>query len=632
MFLTIIKSTPLLKLLFKGRERDFLIFLQDQLEKNFQKKEAFLFEVEPEKLLKLNEIIFTVREDFKSEILSAPLPVSFYLVPEENLKEPSEALRPGRIYFYETLKGKILEVLEKKKIFFKTEPYDKEIYELILPSTVEAKLLFPFKDIFFLPFEKRCFFCQSHLHETSYCPGLDVSDTFQKFRELLSFPLEEIAENLYRDFKQKRIKESFFDYFYVRHFYLFPSFLKILFYLPEEIENWPQLLGNISLPVRGGELYLALEDLLYKRWKQVEMRIKNLEDDFRVELLNIMLSLLKEDYPKALYHIERALTFVKTPFLISYLLFYKGYLLYYLKDIYSAEDHFKLALKEDASCFPAFYFLHLLLYEEEQAPEKVFPFFTHPFHIYQAFLEPQFIKHELELEKSLDRAIATLREEAVKRLKEAEDKFHSLKEVMGEEEKREYEERLKEIRNNTYKGGVALIELANKKALELALELSGFLLSKIKKFKKELEKFKNFYSSVFNFWRNYPYKEEDIYFGQILSKSGVILNRLNKRLLRKNLSKEIKFITKEIEQLRSYMEDLLKLKPELERKWKFRRKLSKFLKRFSIAEGFLVLIYLFPLFYSEVNLLGRFQNFYTFLILSCILLLLVLFSLQLEKD
>lgn len=632
MLLTIIKNKPLLKILFRGGERNFFIFLQDQLEKTYQRKDAFLFEVEPEKLLKLNEILFSLKEEFKNELISAPLPVSFYLFPKENLIKPRETLRPGKIYFYESLQGVIAEVLEKNKIYFKVEPYIKEIYELVLPSTVEPKLLFPFKDIFFIPYEKKCFFCQSYLHESVNCPGLEVLDAFQKFKELLQLPLDEVAGNLYKDYKLNNLKESFFDYFYGRHFYLFPSFLKIPFYLSEEIENWSQLLGKINLPIRGGELFLALEDLLFKRWKQVEERIKNLKEDFRVELLSMMLSLSKEDYTKALYHVERALAFVKTPFLISYCIFYKGYILHYLRDIYSAEDNYKSALREDSSCFPAFYFLHLLLYEEGQGPEKVFPFFTHPFHIYQAFLEPQFIKHEMELEKALEQSIGSLREETVKRLKEVEDKFHSLKEMMRDEEKTEYEERVKEIRNNTYKGGMALIELANKKALELALELSGFLFNKIKKVKNELEKFKGLYGTFFSFWRNYPYKEEDVYFGQILKESGELLDRLNKRLLRKDLTKEIKFISKEIEQLRSYMDDLSKLKPKLEKKWKFRKKLLKFLKRFSIAEGFLVLIYLFPIFYTEANLLGRFQNLNSFLILSGILLFLVLFSLQLEKD
>ncbi|MFN4132676.1 MAG: hypothetical protein ACK4GE_06345, partial [Caldimicrobium sp.] len=363
-----------------------------------------------------------------------------------------------------------------------------------------------------------------------------------------------------------------------------------------------------------------------------ELRIKNLEEDFRVELLSMFIALFKEDYQKVVYHIEKALTYVKSPFLLSYLYFFKGYIWHYLKDIYSAEDNYKLALKEDSSCIPAFYFLHLLYYEEEGIPEKIFPFFRHPYLLYLAFLEPHFIKHEAELEKELENAISSIREEAINRLKDLEDKYHSLKTVMTEEENSEYETKIKEIRGNIYKGGVALIEEASKKALEASLELSGYVFTKQKKIRKELQKYEKLYRDHYNFWMKYPYKLEDVIFGQRLKSCHALMERMEKRLLRKELAKELAFLNKELMELQSHMEELVKLKVELEKKWKFRREMVKFIKRFTLAEGALVSLYILPLFFPEFNLLGSLQNFTSFLILSIILFLLVLLSLRVDKE
>lgn len=631
MFLRILENKPLIKALFKAKREDLFLLLQDYLDKAFLKRGPLLYELEASKLPKLNEILFALKETFERDLLSAPLPLSFYLYEEAHTISIQELLRPGKIYFYKNLYEEISKAFSSIKLHYRIEKYTENLFELVLPSTVSPKLLFNFKDIFFSPLEKKCFFCHSHWHQTSDCPGLDIEDPFIKFKDLLKISLPEISEKLFSDYLQKKFSDNFFDYFYSRHFYLFPAFLKIPFFLEKEIKNWSQITEDIKIPIKGGDIYLALDDLIHKRWQQAELRIKNIEEDYRVDLLYMMLYLFKEDTKKSIYHIEKALTFVKTPFLMSYLYFFKGYLLHYMGDIFLAEENYKNALKEDSSCIPAFYFLHLLNYNEE-ASSKIFTYFRHPYLIYLAFLEPSFLKHEEDLEKELEKAMNSYKEEAIERLKEVENKVFPLKELMTEEELREYQTKISDIRKDIYESGIALIDVASKKALELSLELSGYIFTKHKKLKRELEKNKGLYEGLFHFWQAYPYKGEDAYFGQKLKRCHEIILRMAKRLFRKEIAKELNFLNKENRELQEHLEELVKLKKELEKKWQFRKKLSKFLKRLSISQGFLFLIYLFPLFYPQYNFLGNLQNFTSFILLSLLNLFIVLISVTIKKE
>ncbi|MFN3921741.1 MAG: hypothetical protein ACK4K4_05020, partial [Caldimicrobium sp.] len=178
MYLKVLENKPLIKLLFKGKEQDFFALLKDSLEKIFLKKESFLYEIELPKLIKLNDTLFSLKEIFKKELSSAPIPVSFYLFKEASSPIGSVFLRPGKIYFTKELKDEILEVFSKIKIHYRIEPIFEDIYELVLPSTVEPKLLFNFKEIFFGPLERKCFFCHSYGHYSSDCPGLEITDCF----------------------------------------------------------------------------------------------------------------------------------------------------------------------------------------------------------------------------------------------------------------------------------------------------------------------------------------------------------------------------------------------------------------------------------------------------------------------
>ncbi len=633
MLLKIRPVTPLLHLLFKTRSKHFLETLEDYLSKTLEKKRPYLFEINEENLVKLNDLLYTLKETFSEDLREAPLPIILFLTERDFYPPDTPIFRPGKIYFSKDIKNKISKALSEGKLFYKFIEISDNFEELVFPATVEPNFLFNFKDIFFVPLEKPCFFCQSHWHESDKCPGLKILESFEKFKEVLNYSLVDLAKNLKEAYQNQQLTEGFLDYFYIRHFYFFPSFLKIPFYLPEGIQNWASLWKPLQIPLRGGELFLALEDLIYQRLKSAETKFKALEEgDFRIHLGLMMISLLEMDFQRALYHIENALSLTSNLFVQSYLYFLKGYINHYLGDAIGALDNYKLALATDSSCMPALYFQNLLLYEEEENFEKIFPYFQHPFTIYVAFLEPKFIKHQRELEIELEKAISRAREDAVNRLRDAEDKFHKLKEVMTESERGEYLEKIKEIQRKIYQGGIRSIEDASKRALELSLELSGYLVAKQKKFRGELERAIAQYRICEKFWQEYPYKVEDAIFGQRLKTAFELIQRINKRLLRSDLAKEIKPITQEMNNLTKILQFLIELKPQLERKWKFRKKLLKFLIRFSILEGLLAILFSLPAVFPSIEGAGSFFNFSNFLIFSLVLLLFILFITLLEKE
>jgi len=632
MLLKIRPVKSLLRHLFRVKERDFLSFLDEAFLKVFSKKDSLLYEIEPKNLLKLNEILFSLKDTFSLELGDAPLPLIFFIFEGEKHLPQGPYFRPGKIYFTKDLKTQIEKAFSGASFFYKILEQEEDFFELLLPSTVPAKLLFDFKEIFFVPHEKPCFFCQSHLHESSKCPSLEIKDALSTFKELLKASLSTIAEKLKEDYEKRLLKESFFDYFYVRYFFLHPSFLKIFYYLEEEVTSWASLGKSLSFPLRGGELFLALEDLIYGRLASAKTRLKELsEEDLKVSLGLMMLSLLEEDFSRSLYYLEKALSQTQNPFLQSYLYLLKGYIYHFQGDFILSEENYRASLKADSSAFPAFYFLQLLNYQGGEPPQKIFPFFQNPFVLYYAFLEPKFIRDEKLLEEELEKSLLRYKEEAINRLKEVEDKYHKLKEMMGEEERREYLEKIKKFQENIYQGGVGLIDETSKRLLEVSLELSNFVLSKQKKLKKDFERILARYRTCEAFWKDYPYKVEDAFFGRELKKAFELLDRVSKRFRRSDLAKEIKFIAQELEKAEKLLLSLLEVKPKLEKKWQFRKKLAKFLLRFSALEGFLVLAYTLPFLVPNLQSLTKYLSLSSFFILSLILFILTLLSVNLEK-
>jgi tetratricopeptide (TPR) repeat protein len=631
MFLRLIPYRTYARLIFSYRARDLLEFFPTILKDVFLPLDSNLFQVEG-RLQKLNDLLFQYKEHFSKELGSAPAPFAILITKERErplaslgmtggIKKP---LRPGKVYIEEGLKDKIEEELKGANLHFRLEKWG-DLIELKLPATFEQKLYFPLKDFFLIPNDKRCFFCGSYQHATSDCPGLNDREPQQTFYRLLTLSPWTIADELSKAiFEEEKIQ--ILNYFYTRYFFNFPAFLKIIFYRTGEINSFSQVPLHLPTPLRGGDLGLGLEELMAGRVETAEKRFSEVEEgDFRRELGLAFVQILKEDFPKAIYFVENALSLVNNPFVRGYLNYLKGAIYFQLGDRGLAEESFKEVMKEDSTNTPSFFFLGLIRHLEEEPLDKLSPFFHHPYTLYLSYLEPLFLRVEKELEELLDKVYLSYKEEALTRLKEAEDKYHALKEVMPNETSKSYLERLKKLSQDINQGGLALVDSASKQVLELTLELNGYVFSRIKKLKQEFEPFRFTFRKLSEFWTIYPYKTEDTFFGQSLKKAEGLILRIDRRLKRSEPSKELKFLESEFKHLKEIVENLQRAKPELERKWEFRRRLYSFIKKFSLAEGLNLIFHVALLFLPEVGT-SWFPSLGSFVGSSLFILVLVLIS------
>lgn len=630
MFLKIQENRPLGKLLFREKLPSIRELLHDYFSRVFSRKDTWTYELSPESLENLNSILYELKDTLKEGLKWAPLPFVFFIVQNKEHTIGPNLRRVGKIYVAESLVGSVEKALRRASHSFRFEKINKGFVELILPSTSDHTLMFFYKDAFFDPEERPCFICGTYLHRTEACPALKERVGLEGLQNLLKISLRDLADELWKALKNFDKADPVLKGFFGRHYYLLPSFLQVPFYFSSEIHYWTELQKPISFPIKGGALYLALDALIRQDYDSAKKGFIEQEGDFRADLGLAILNCLKEEFPQALYHLENALISAKTPFLKSYLLFFKGYIYFYQNDIYSAEENFREALRADSGCIPAFYFLQIIRYLEGENWTKIFPFFQHPQTIYLSFLEPLFIADEKELEDTLEKTISNFREEAVRRLKEAEDKFHKMEALFLKEDKEEYSKTLGDIRNSIYGGGLLLIEEAGKKALELNLELNKFVFSKIKKIKEDLKGLKEKLRNLELFWQTYPYKDEDVVFGNKLSDACKITRNMEKRFRAKDPTKELKNLYKEITTLSKLLEELTEIRPNLEKKWKFRLRVYLFLKRFLLAEGIVTALFLSPLLLPETPL-SDFFSLSNFLLFSFAVFVIVLISITINN-
>jgi len=638
MFLRLIPYRTYARLIFSYRARDLLEVFPTILKNVFLPFDSNLFQVEG-RLQKLNDLLFQYKEHFSKELGSAPAPFAILITDERekslvslrmtgerfwmtgSIKKP---LRPGKVYVEEGLKDKVEKELKGTNLHFQLERWG-DLFELKLPATFDQKLYFPFKDFFLIPNDKRCFFCGSYQHGTPDCPGLNDREPQLNFYRLLILSPWTIAAKLSKDIFEEEYTEAL-NYFYTRYFFNFPAFLKIIFYRTGEINSFSQVPLHLPTPVRGGDLGLGLEELMAGRVETAEKRFSEVEEgDFRRELGLAFVQVLKEDFHKAIYFLENALSLIKNPFLRGYLNYLKGTIYFQLGDKGLAEESFKEAMKEDSTNIPSFFFLGLIRYLEEEPLDKLSPFFHHPYVLYLSYLEPLFLRVEKELEELLDKVYLSYKEEALTRLKEAEDKYHALKEVMPDETSQDYLERLKKLSQDIHQGGLALVDSASKQVLELALELNGYVFSRIKKLKQEFEPLRYTFRKLSEFWTIYPYKTEDTFFGQSLKKAEELILRIERRLKRSEPSKELKFLESEFKQLKEIVENLQTAKLELQKKWEFRKRLYSFIKNFSLAEGLNLIFHVVLLFLPQVGT-SWFPSLGSFVVSSLFILVLALIS------
>ncbi|MCX8041295.1 MAG: hypothetical protein N3A56_02240 [Thermodesulfobacteriaceae bacterium] len=635
MFLKLLEFPKIWNLVFKAKTSEAKQYLEGLISEISEiKRLNGIFKISPKGVLLLPKIFEKFKNYFAKELLNSPCPFSFYLFDGDPELPDLLPLRAGKIYFENSLKDELENLLKEVSIFHKIVDWF-ELKELVFSVNVDPKLSFFFKDIFLTGKDALCFFCHTNGHPWNSCPGLLISEPWKNFDLLLKENLFQFSEKLWETLKkgESSFKTKEWELFYTRYFFLFPSFLKIISYKFPELESWGGLNLQSNIPVRGGDLGLSLEALELGKIKEAQDRILLLDDgDFRKSLVLSFCSLLRGVFDKANYYLEDALEKVKTNFLKGFLFFLRGYLLYYKGDLFLAEEFFDKALKIDPLCFPAFYFLASSKYQRGEGFSKISLNFVHPWLLTWMYLDPLLLKNQKEVENLLEGKILEKRESAVKRLKEGEDKFFELKPVMNEEEIKKYTEKIETLRKKIYEGGLKAIEKAEEQALELILELQAYIYNQIKNIQESLKEITQEYEKLKFFWEKYPYKQEDIFFGTILKEIGESINKIGGILKKRDVGKEIKFILNNLKENRENLNYLKGHRERLKNKWYFRKRLSYFLKVFLIGEGTLVTLYLLPFFLAPFSPIASIFSFPWFILLSFIILVISLISVKFRQD
>lgn len=635
MFLKLLEFPKIWNFVFKAKTSETKKYLESLISEIPEiKRVNGTFKISSQAVLVLPQVFEKFKNFFSRELLNSPCPFSFYLFEEHPELPDFTPLRAGKIYFENSLKEELENLLKEVSIFHRIVNWF-ELKELVFSVNVDPKLFFFFKDIFFTGKDALCFFCHTNGHPWNRCPGLLISEPWKNFDLLLKENLFQFSEKLWETLKkgESPFKTKEWELFYTRYFFLFPSFLKIISYKFSELESWGSLNLQSNIPVRGGDLGLSLEALELGRIKEAQDRILLLDDgDFRKSLVLFFCFLLKGVFDKANYYLEDALEKVKTNFLKSFLFFLRGYILYYRGDFFLAEEFFEKALKIDPLCFPAFYFLASSKYQRGEEFSKISFNFVHPWLLTWMYLDPLLLKNQKEVESFLESKILEKKEGAVKRLKEGEDRFFELKSVMNEEEIKKYTEKIETLRKKIYEGGLKDIEKAEEQALELILELQAYIYNQIKNIQESLKEITQEYEKMRFFWEKYPYKQEDVFFGRILKEIGENINKIREILKKRDVGKEIKSI---LNTLKKNSENLNYLKSHQERlknKWYFRKKLFYFLKVFLIGEGVLIIFYLLPFFLAPFSPITSILSFSWFVLLSFIILIISLISVKFRQD
>ncbi|AEH23002.1 hypothetical protein TOPB45_0904 [Thermodesulfobacterium geofontis OPF15] len=630
-YLKIIKHQKLMDFLFQAQAFSAETFLKDLLSRRLAIVDKNIYKLNPEDILYLDKILEKFKTEFSPLLKSAPIPFSFLLTKSQTEKISDTILRAGKIYLEDpSIKEGVNSFLKHSNIFYKIDSW-KNLWELILPSTVDPKIELFYKDIFWYGSKGPCFFCKTFWHDSLNCPSLLDSEPRNTFLSSLNFHFREISQLLWKGIYEKDLDFNELKYFYIRNFYLLPEFLKVVFYRYDTIETWGHLKLDIETPIRGGNLGLGLEYLIKKNFESAKREFSEIEDDFRASIGLSLINIINKDLKSALYYIEKALFQVKTPFLKSYLLFLRGYFHEYMGESFIADEFYKSALEEDSTCLPALYYFNLAKYVKGSPLSEILVYFNHPYLLYWSYLEPLFIKDQRELEEFLYEKIAEKREQASQRLKETEDRYHKIKIFLSDSEKKEYEERLSQIRENIHKGGLGLIESGYSKALEIDLELQGYIYRIIKNLREDFEKIKSDYKNLSSFWRKYPYKYEDVNFGKELKIFSDLVQKIEVKLKRRDPSDVLSFLISEINSCKEKAETLKTLKEDLIKKWSFRIRLADFLRNFSLLEFIIAGVYIIV---PYLPISENFKNFFStssFLLISLLLLIICLFFSYFKK-
>ncbi|WP_028841835.1 tetratricopeptide repeat protein [Thermodesulfobacterium hveragerdense] len=618
MFLKIIEIPRLKHFLFKTSSQELDYHVEELLKKTYKGVSSNFYQVPPKNLVYLNEILYNLKERFKKFLGSSPLPFYIILSKERDFSEKPQHVRAGKIYFQENLKKEVLQEFEGVNLFYKVQDWLDDWKELTLPATVDPKIDFFYKDFFFTGPNPPCFFCGSTHHPYHKCPGLLEPQPRSVLEQALDLPFSETSQIIWQGLIEEKP-----NYFNIRHFYLLPEFLKIVFYRGEGLTSWSQLKLSIETPVRGGNIGIGLDALIKGDLNVAESRFLEEESDLKACIGLTFVNLLKNRWDRALYFLETALSQNTSNFTKSYIIFLKGYLYEYQGNDLTAKELYQKAFELDKTFLPVFFRLRVLDYLNDEPIDKFMGYFGHPLLIFWAFTEPLFIRDQEELENFIEKRILEKRENALQRLKEAEDLFHRLKHVMTKDEIKEYEELLKTLAYDIYHRGMGAIDKASDRALDLTLELQALVYNKVKEINHKITELKKQYEVLATFWSKYPYKEEDIIFGKELKTLKNLLEKNLENTKKRDISQILTLMFSELNLAEEKVQLLKDLKDDLKRKWVFRRRLTDFLRNFLLLETLLVTFYVIGYLFED-SFLESLLTIPVFLIISVVILFLCL--------
>ena len=396
MFIKVVLQEKLLSFLLKAREEEVEYFLDTKLSLIGSKVKKNIFLVYKENGLEQLNIIFNeFKGNYKYNLNSSPPPFSLFIVKDLNEKIEAPYFRAGKIYFTKSIKKEVETLLKEISFFYKIENWF-NCYELIFPSTVDQKLLIPFKDVFWTGSYNFCFFCDSTLHDFTTCPALKIDEPTKILVENMNLSFAEIGESLREEIRKGFTKEK--NFFFPRYFYFLPGFLRIVFFKTNEIKYWANLNIEQSFSIRGGDLGLGLEFLIKGNISKAESYFKSAEENPLVSLGLFFIFLFKKDYSHCFYYLEHIAESINNFFVKSYAYLLRGRLYEFLGDSYTAEESYKEALRIDSSCSPARYHLSMLKYKEELEFATLNKLFENSNFIYYLFLDPYLVKDQKECE------------------------------------------------------------------------------------------------------------------------------------------------------------------------------------------------------------------------------------------
>ena len=600
--------------------KDFERGVRRSLKHHFEFREGLVL-VPPERLSTLEKVLEELKKLWLKG-LDLPLPVS--LVPQA--KGP---FRPGRIYLEPKEAKTVSAHLSSLPFLAQLRPW-RQWVELVLPATEgERNLLFRYRDLLLIGPHTPCPFCGLRWHEAKNCPTLKERDPFVVTQELLRYRPQVLAEKLNGLLEEGKDETLFSG----RYPYFKPSFLRHLF--TTTATSWDGFSIRPGLE-KGGNLFLGLEALRGGDLVQAKKRFEAAQatKDPRPHLGLVFVAMLEGDVNEALYQIENARSRAETPFFQAYLFLLKGWVLERERKYFEAEENYKEALKRDRSFWPAK--LHLATMEIKFAKDRVLSrlqqLVNEPMSLPAFFLEGRFLPLAEEIEKLLLVTFEEKQAQALSRLASAEDTLRPMLRALPEEEVKQFEEALADIRQKVYEGGFIDLLLAEKRAFDLSLELQGYLFRQTRKIREGLREQINELSKLKDFWRRYPYKGEDHPFAQKLAAAEEEIEKLTE-ILKVNPGRQLKRAHAKLKAIEEIVSSLQEMEKDLRREWQFRRQLSTFVKTFLLLElllfGFFLLL---PLALKAVHLpTYMVGNLPTFFALSVVFLLISLWRALLQK-